>query len=105
MLIAAAEFIIHATNRLRAHDFTAEEANARIAQFSARIRASSTIGLFDQQVVILGQTDQFKGRRMGQARPQTAVLNSDPRPRRVPVEDPPGENAIVCVFVLWPCRE
>lgn len=69
MLVAATQLIVHAAHCLRAEDVTAEETNAGVAEFLLRVRAATPIGLLDQAVEVLGETDELKDSRVREAGP------------------------------------
>ena len=94
VLVASAQLVLHAAYCLRAEDISTEETDAGITQLLLRLGAPPPVGLFDQTVVVLGESDQLENGRVRKAWPQLKVAHPDARPSRIPVEDPSGDHSI-----------
>lgn len=100
MLVTTAQLVVHTADCLRAEDVTAEQTDARVAELLLRVRAAASVGLLDQTVEELGETDKFKDRRVGKTRPQAVVFKANARARRIPMEDPPRDDSVEGAIAL-----
>lgn len=89
MLVTAAQFVVvHAAHCLGAEDVATEETDAWVTELFLGVRAAAPIRFFDEAVVELGQADKLEDCWVGEARPESMILEANAGARCVPVEDP-----------------